>query len=50
MRIENGLVYREDGKFHEQTVRIRGEKFSAVSEDQDLYDARGCYLLSLIHI
>lgn len=45
MRIENGLVYREDGKFHEQTVRIRGERFSAVSEDQDLYDARGCYLL-----
>ncbi len=45
MRIENGLVYREDGKFHEQTVRIRGERFSAVSEDQDLYDARGCYLM-----
>lgn len=45
MRIENGLVYREDGKFHEQTVRIRGERFSAISEDQELYDARGCYVL-----
>ena len=45
MRIENGLVYREDGAFHEETVRIRGPRFSAFCDDMDRLDASGCYVL-----
>lgn len=45
MRIENGLVFREDGQFMERTVRIRGGRFSAFCEDTDLYDARNCYVI-----
>ncbi len=44
MRIENGKVFREDGSFVDQTIRIRGERFSAVSNDQDRIDASGCYV------
>lgn len=45
MRIENGLVYSEDGTFQERTVRIRGERFSAFSDDQTRIDATNCYVL-----
>ena len=38
MRIENGLVFREDGQFMERTVRIRGGRFSAFLLCADNHD------------
>lgn len=45
MKIINGNVFNEDGKFVEKEVYTEGERFSDRSDNEEIIDAEGAYVI-----